>query len=261
MAIKHTLPLCVALACCLTGCHSSLTPSTVAADAASCIPAGTVALAGIDLDRLRAAPLYSKLPAAAVAIVGSSSTASSALLAYDGKELLVAARGRFAQAPPGATLAAPNLALFGSPQLVAAAMAQYRSHATGAPALVALAEPIAAGQGLWIVTQGGVPLPLTGNAANWSHLMQNAESVTAAAKFDSGLALAITALGRTANSARTIEETLRADVTLAAAAEARQPSLAKLLRSVRIDRDDRTVRIAVTADADAAAQLLAALTR
>jgi hypothetical protein len=213
-------------------------------------------LAGVDLDRLRPTPLYSKLPAAALTIIGSLSSASSALLAYNGKELLVVAQGRFAQPPPGATLAGPNLAVFGSPDLVTAAIAQHRTGATGAPRLAALAEPIAAGHQIWIVVQGGAPLPLTGNAENLNHIIQNANSVTLTANVDSGLALTITALGRTAASAQTIEESLRAEITLAAAAESRQPDLANLLRSIQIDRDDRTVRITLSTDAAAAAKLL-----
>jgi hypothetical protein len=213
-------------------------------------------LAGVDLDRLRASPLYSKLPLAAIAIIGSLNSASSALLAYDGKELLVIARGRFAEPPPGATLAAPTLAVFGSPQQVAAAIAQHRTGATGAPVLAALAKPIAAGHPIWVAAQGGIPLPLTGNAANLNRLLLNAESITATANVDSRLALAITALGRTADSARAIEETLRADITLAAAAETRQPGIAKMLQSIQIDRDERTVRITLSADLDAAAKLL-----
>ncbi len=243
----------------MLGCHAPQAAHAVDPDAASCIPAGTIVLAGVDLNGLRAAPIYSKLPAAAVALAGSFNTASSALLAYNGKDLLAIARGRFAQTPPGATLAAPGLAVFGSPQLVAAALAQRRSHATGAPALVALAESIAAGRQIWIVVQGGTPLPLTGNAANLNHVMRNAESVTIAANVGSGLALAVVAMGRTDESARDIEETLRAEITLGAAAEKRWPDLATVLRSIQVDRNGRTVRIALSADADAAAKLITAI--
>jgi hypothetical protein len=252
--MRHTLTT-VAVLCCLAGCHSS-PPQAVDAGALSCIPAGTLALAGVDLDRLRPTPLYSKLPAAALAIIGSLNSASSALLAYNGKELLVVAQGRFTQPPPGATLAGPNLAVFGAPDLVTAAVAQHRTCVSGAPTLAALAEPVAAGHRIWIVVQGGTPLPLTGNAENLNHIVRNAESVTLAADVDSGLRLTVTALGRTAPSAQTIEESLRAEITLAAAAESRQPDLANLLQSIQIDRSDRTVRITLSTNAAAAAKLL-----
>jgi hypothetical protein len=248
----------VALVCCLLACRSSPVAHAVDTEAASCVPAGTIVLAGVDLERLRAAPIYAKLPPAAVALAGSLSAASSVLLAYDGKDLLAIARGDFASAPPGAVLAAPNLALFGPPELAAAAMAQHRSHASGSPALVVRAESIAAGKQIWIVMQGGSPLPLSGNAENLNHLIRNTDSIAITATIDSGLALAITAIGRSASAARGIEETVRAEITLAAAA-VRQPDLAKLLRSIQIDRDDRAVRITVSADADAAAKLIAAL--
>jgi len=255
--LKHTLP--IALIFCLLGCSAPRIARVVDPDAASCVPADTIVLAGVDLNGLRAAPIYSKLPPAAVALAGSFSTASSALLAYNGKELLVIARGHFAQAPPGATLASPDLAVFGSPELVAASLAQHRSHATGAPALVALGESIAAGRQIWVVAQGGAPFALTGNAANLNQILRNSETITIAANLGAGLALAVTAIGRSASAARSIEETLRADITLAAAAEARHPDFARLLHSIQIDRDDWTVRITLSADADAAAKLIAAL--
>ncbi len=175
-------------------------------------------LAGVNLDRLRAAPLYSKLPAAAAAMAGAFTGASSALLAYNGRDLLVIARGSFAKAPAGATLAGPNLALFGTSQLVASAMAQRRTATPGAPTLLARAESIAAGRQIWIVMQGGVALPLSGNASNLNQLLHHAESATVTASFDSGLALEVTAIGLTTDAARNIEETVRADITLAAAA-------------------------------------------
>jgi hypothetical protein len=256
---SYRLPTAIALVCSLPGCRPSTVAHAIDPEAASCIPADTLALAGVNLDRLRAAPLYSKWPAAAAAMAAAFAGASSALLAYNGKDLLAIARGRFAEAPAGATLAAPNLALFGAPQLVAAAMAQRRSRTAGAPALLARAESIAAGRQVWIVIQGGVPLPLSGNAANLNRLLHNAESATMTANFDSGLALEVTAIGRTTDAARDIEETVRADITLAAAAEARQPDMAKLLRSIGIDREDRSVRITLSADQDAAAKMIASL--
>ena len=253
------LAAAVALICATLACRTSTVALAIDPEAASCIPAGTLALAGVNLDQLRAAPLYSKLPAAAATMAWAFTGASSALLAYNGKDLLAIARGPFAKAPAGATLAAPDLALFGTPQLVAAAMAQRRSRTAGAPALLARAESIAPGRQIWIVIQGGVAYPLGGNLANLNRLLHNAESATVTASFSSGLALEVTAIGVTADAARNIEETVRADITLAAAAEARQPDLANLLRSIRIDRQDRNVRITLSADQDATTKLLTAL--
>jgi hypothetical protein len=250
MAISRyfiALAITLALVCSLCGCRTLPARHAVDAEAAAFLPADTIVLAGVDLDRLRTAPLYSKLPAAVAAVLGSINAASSALVAYNGKDLTVIARGHFPQAPPGATLAAPNLAIFGSP---------VRPAATGATALVALAEPIATGRQIWMVAQGGAPLPLSGNAENLNHLIQNSQSITMTANLNSGLELAILALGRSDTAARTIEESFRAEVTLAAAAEARRPDLARLLKSVQIDRAGLTVRITLSADASAAARLL-----
>jgi hypothetical protein len=236
----------LALVCSMLGCRKSPASHAVDAEAAAFLPADTIVLAGVDLDRLRTAPLYSKLPPAAAIVLGSIKAASSALLAYNGKDLTVIARGHFPQTPPGATLVAPNLVIFGSP---------VRSGANGATTLIALAEPIVTGRQIWMVVQGGAPLPLTGNAENLNHLIQNSESITMTANIDSGLDLAILALGRTDNSARTIEESFRAEVTLAAAAESRRPDLARLLKSIQIDRAGRTVRITLSTDAAAAVKL------
>jgi hypothetical protein len=139
-------------------------------------------------------------------------------------------------------------------------MAQRRAQTAGAPALLARAESIAAGRQIWIVIQGGVALPLSGNAANLNRLLHNAESATVTANFDSGLALEVTAIGRTTDAARDIEETVRGHHAGCGSRSA-AADLAKLLRSIRIEREDRSVRIALSADQDAAAKMIASLAR
>src|ERR1700733_4692618 len=86
------LATAIGLLCAMLGCRTSTVTHAVDPEAASCIPSDTLVLAGVNLDRLRAAPLYSKLPAAAMAMAGAFTDASSALLAYNGKDLLVIAR-------------------------------------------------------------------------------------------------------------------------------------------------------------------------
>src|ERR1700722_1839019 len=92
-----TCPIGFALVCAMLGCRTSTVARAVDPEAASCIPADTLVLAGVNLDRLRAEPLYSKVPAAAVAMAGAFTDASSALLAFNGKDLLVIARGSVAK--------------------------------------------------------------------------------------------------------------------------------------------------------------------
>ncbi len=105
----------VALAAAIS-CRSINAPAGVDRDMAASIPADTSILGGVNLDKLRASPLYPKLPAAARALAeplralpGTCSSPSH------GKDIVAIARGRFRKAPPGATLVAPGLAVTGSP--------------------------------------------------------------------------------------------------------------------------------------------------
>jgi len=222
---------------------------------ASCAPPSTTLLAGLDLDRLRSSALYSKLPPAAMLLLEPYREARYLMLASDGRNLLAIARGPFHQAPADATLLAADLAIAGDPGSLKAAAAQHRTGKPGVPGLIAGAAAIAPGTQIWIVAQGGITLPLGGNAANLNRLLRNSEFAAISGRLDSQIELAATALGRTPDAARQVEETMRAAITLAAAAEARQPELAALLKSIQITRDGRTVRAAVSASPDAAQKL------
>jgi hypothetical protein len=224
---------------------------------AACIPPDAALIAGLDLAALRASPLYSKLPPAANAFAAQLGGVSSALAAYNGKELLVAVRGNFKAPPDGAAILAPDLALIGSPEQTAAATAQYKSGRTGVPALLAQAEPLAAGAQLWIVARGDARLPLTGNAANLTRILRQAQFVTLTARTGAGLSLELRGLAPDVNAASAIEETLRADLTLAAAGEAKRPDVAEALRSAQVTRADREVRVTLTVSGDVAGRLLA----
>ncbi len=247
-----------ALVCATVGCRK--TPEANRAidpGLAACIPPDAALIAGVDLDALRASPLYSKMPAAVNAFAAQLGEVSSALVAYNGKELLVAMRGRFKAPPAGATVIAPGLAVVGSPEQVAAASAQYKSGQTGAPALLAQAEPLAAGSQMWIVARGDVRLPLTGNAASFVRILRKAEFVTLTARTGAGLALELRALALDASAASAIEETMRADLTLAAAGEAKHADVSGALRSAQVTRVDREARVTLTVSDDVAGRLLA----
>jgi hypothetical protein len=106
------------------------------------------------------------------------------------------------------------------------------------------------------VARGGVALPVTGNAANLNLLLQDTEYAAIAARIGSGIEIEAIAAGRTAEAGRELEENLRAILTLTAAANARQPDLVALIHSIRIRRDDRTVRVTLSGGPDAADRLL-----
>jgi hypothetical protein len=247
-----------ALVCAAVGCNRAPeAPRSIDPKLAACVPTDTLLIAGVDLDALRASPLYSKMPAAANAFAAQLGGVSSVLAAYNGKELLVGLRGNFQTPPAGAVVIAPGIALAGSAEQVAAARAQYKSGRTGAPALLAHAESVAAGVQVWIAARANAPLPLTGNAANLAAILRKADFVALTARTGAGLVLELRAIAPDANAASAIEETLRADLTLAAAGEAKRAEVAAALRAAQVTRTDRDVRVTLAVNDDVAGRLFA----
>ena len=244
-----------ALAAAAISCGSVNAPAGVGRDMATFIPADSLLLAGLNLDEVRASPLYPKLPPAARALAEPLRDAGYLLLASNGKDIAAIARGRFREAPPGATLVAPGLAVSGSPDSIRAAIAQHKTGRNGAPYLLARAASVADGKQIWMVARGGIPLPVAGNAANLNRLLRDTEYAAIALRIGSGIEIEATAAGRTAEAGREFEENLRAILSLAAAANARQPDLAALIHSIQIRREDGTVRVSFSGGADAAASL------
>ncbi len=237
------------------GCRSTPGPAPIIDPGmASRIPPSATLLAGIDLVRLRASPFYPKLPPAVLTLLEPLREASFLMLASDGRNLLSIARGPFGEAPAGATMVSKDLAISGTPDFMSAAQT---AHA--APRLVTYASTIAFGVQIWIVAQGGVTLPLTGNAANLNRLLRDCENSAITVKLGSTMELSFTALGRTSDAARKVEDTLRATITLTVAGEARNIDMVNLLRSIQLTREDRTVRATVSATPDAAQKLLSGL--
>jgi hypothetical protein len=254
-AIRCTqLAAVLALAAFAAGCHSA-PPAAIHRALASCVPADTVILGGVDCERLRASPVYGKLPASVTTLLEPLRPATYVLLASNGKDLLAIGRGRFEQAPPGATLLAPDLAVAGSPDAVRAATAQHRRGVAGTP-LVGLAEKLASGREIWIVAMGNANLPVSGNAQNLNRLLHATEYATLAVHVTDSIEAQAMGVCGTAEAARRLEEELRAMASVAAAAEARQPEIAGELRAIQVSRDERTVRVDLRADAAGVEQLL-----
>jgi hypothetical protein len=190
------------------------------------IPSDTIAVAGIHLDQIRSADWYRALP-----VPPNFGDAQYVLVAYNGKDLLFIGRGSSAR---------PDLS--GSSAAVRAAEQQRATGKTGAPDLLAQASSIM-NKPLWVVARGGVPLPLSENLANLNTLLRLTEYTTVTASFDSGIDLEAVGLCGNTDAATKLEQTLRAMVTLAAAAAKRDPDLASLLRSVQVRRDVATVQV------------------
>jgi hypothetical protein len=208
-------------------------------------------MAGIDLAALRASSAYSKLPGTVTALAEPLREASAMLLAWNGKDLLLLARGNFAQPPPGYTVIAPGIAAAGASDRIAAAQAQVRSGRSSG------LERLAVNGTIWAVVQRDGHLPLSGELANANNLLRAADYTTLSAELHGTIDVAITAHCPVPENARRFEESLRAVVTLGAAASARDAQMLELLHGVHINRDDRTVHATVAASPDAIGRLLA----
>jgi hypothetical protein len=244
MVIRPRLAAPIALAI-LAACRTPAPPAAIDPALSARVPAATVVLAGVDLDRLRASPLYAKLPPAALAFLEPFGHARHVLIASTGVELLTIARG----VVPGATQLAPDLALSGAPNLIAAATAAHPPAGILAPA-----ESVAAASPIWIAVRGGVALPLEGNLANVNNLLRGTEYVTLAGQPGDPTELELVARCATPDAALHFEQSFRAMVS--AATNARQPATAGLLESIRIRREERLVHVALSAPLDGLARLL-----
>ena len=246
MVIRPRLAAPIALAI-LAACRTPAPPAAIDPALSARVPAATVALAGVDLDRLRTSPLYAKLPPAAQAFLEPFGHAHHVLIASTGIELLTIARG----VVPGATQIAPDLALSGAPNLIAAATAAHP------PAdILAPAESVAAARPIWIAVRGGSALPLEGNLANVNNLLRGTEYITLAVQPGDPTELELVARCPAPEAALRFEQSFRALVSLAIATNARRPATASVLESVRIGREERVVHVALSAPLDALARLL-----
>jgi hypothetical protein len=210
-------------------------------------PAGTTALAGLDLIALRASPMYAKLPRVVTAFAEPLREAPEVMLVWNGTDLLLLTRGT----PPGYTSIGGGIAAAGAPERIEAARAQLASGRSGAPGLVARAG----GAAIWAVAQGDGKLPLTGNLANANNLLRDAGYTALSVKLGEGLDVALKAECRSAEEARRFEESLRAVIALLGVAYERQSGVAAMLRTIRVVREDRIVRANVAADPDAIAKI------
>jgi hypothetical protein len=249
----------VALGAAFVSCGRIAPRAAIDPALAVCIPADTLAVAGVNLGELRASALYGKLPASAAQLLAPLREASYLLVAYNGKDVLAVARGSFSEAPQGAALLAKDLAVSGSPDAVRTAEAQRGTGRTGAPWLLdRAAEAAKAGQ-IWVAARGGIAFPLTGDAANLNRFLSFADYATLTVRLDAGVRMEALGAGRTPESAQRLEDGLRAFLTLAATGAGRDRSLADLLRSGQVIRNGLLVRVEMSATAEQAAKLLGAV--
>jgi hypothetical protein len=217
------------------------------------VPPQTVALAGIQWEQVRNRPVYRSLPLAWAASLEPFRQARVAWVAYNGKDLLVIAGGAFSTTPSGTMPLTPHLVVAGPAGVVRAAATQYSTHRPGAPQLVDEAAPVMH-SAIWAVVRGDAHLPLPGNLANLNRLLHFTDHVTAAIQGDSPLQIDLTGYCPGPGRAQHLEESVRALVTLSAAAT-HDAALAALLQSTKLARDGSVVRIHFEANPSAFGQL------
>jgi hypothetical protein len=161
----------------LSGCHAP--KALVDPELAAYMPAGSTALAGIDLDRLRTTPLFAKIPE-------PFRDGSYTLVGYNGKDLVTASR-------VGQQVRVSGAGVKGIPP-------ELLRHATDAP--------------VWMVARGSAALPLTGNLANLNRLLRQTEYTTVAARVGESVDVEIAGVCRSPELAQHLEENVRAIVSL-----------------------------------------------
>jgi hypothetical protein len=247
MVIRPRAAAPIALAM-LAACRTPAPPAAIDPALSVRVPAATIALAGLDLDRLRSSPLYANLlPPVALAFLQPFAQAHHVLIAYSGAELLAIARG----VVPGATQVAPDVALSGAPNLIARAAAAHPPARILAPAESVAASPI------WIAVRGGVAFPLEGNLANVNNLLRDTEFVTLTVQPGDPSDVQLAAQCPSPDAALRFEQSFRAIVSLAIATHARQqPATTGLFQSIRIRREQRVVHVSLSARLEELLQLV-----
>ena len=236
-----------AIAMMAAGCRTSGPAPAIDPALADLVPADATAVAGLDLEALRASPLYGRLPAVQREFLETFHEARYALAALRGDQILIVGRGTI----PGGTAAGSGVSVSGAPDMIRDATARH----TRSP-LVGIAEPLAVRNPVWAVVRGGMALPLTGNLANANNLLRGVDRVTLAAQLADRVSLELTAACPSAELAARFEGSLRALVSLAEAASARQPEIAAMLRAVQVQREDRSVHAALAVPPEALGRLL-----
>jgi len=277
----------------LTACNSTGTGRTsIDSTLAALAPSDATMLAGLRMDAVRATPLFQKL------MTGRSlpqldhfaretgfdprRDVRELLIASDGKDLLVAARGAFSEGgftgvskqsykgyplyvrdQRGVGLINATTAVGGSLPAVKAALDRYKSGDRSGPAeLLARARQIPAQNQIWSVSNGFESLltagiPETGNAANVGRILRSLENTTMAADLRTGVNGYLTGTCRSDEDAKNLGDTARGLIGLGRlSVPEKQPELLRLWDGIKVDQQQRTVNITVTVPEDLLEKML-----
>jgi len=244
-----------------SACRQSAPPGAADPGMAACVANDAAAVAAADLDQFRASSFLNSMGGSARDLLERYRNASALMVAWNGSGLLIVLRGSFSAPPAGARAVEPGLALDGTPDLMGQAIAQHRSGRTGAPDLIGYGSQIGPRSVIWLAVRGGRALPLAGNAANLNRLLEDADFAGAALDLGPSATLRFHARARTAESAETLEQRLRAVLSLAAEAEIHRPELARLLDAAQVRRNGREVAATLSASPDLLAKLVTGFAR
>jgi hypothetical protein len=257
---------------------------------AALAPSDTVTLGGVRLDALRTTPLWQKWvagkPAAPLDELAKETgldlrkDVAEVLMASNGKDGLVLAKGKFARAELEAALEKrggrrmphQGLTLIGSEEAavvffnanVAAAgrapmlrrVIDQRGRGGAPKALLDEAKGIAAESQIWAVSIGGIgdmgkEMMPPGSLGNLAKLAGMVEKSSFAADLRAGLNASSTLLCRTEQDARTLSDAVRGIVGLARLSTPdNEPDLLRLLDGIQVSVEQRTLRIRAQAPQD-----------
>lgn len=277
----------------LTACNSARTGRTsIDPTLAALAPSDATMLAGVRMDGVRATPLYQRIVAsrflpqlddfARQAGFDPRRDVRELLIASDGKDTLVAARGTFndhgfaglakqsykgytlyTRGRSGVSLINASTAIAGTLSAVEAALDRYKSGNRSGPAdLLARARQIPGQNQIWSVSNGFDNLlingiPESGNAANAGRILRSLENTTIAADLRAGVNGYLTGTCRTDEDAKNLGDTARGLIGLGRlSVPEKQPELLRLWDGIKVDQQQRTVNITVDVPEDLAEKML-----
>jgi hypothetical protein len=272
---------CIALLA-LTACNSAETGRTgVDSTLAALVPPDATMLSGIRMEAVRETPLYRKMLAqqalpqlddfARQTGFDPRRDVRELLIASNGNGVLMAARGAFnLRAIEGATkssykgytlytsesravgLIDSSTAVAGPMAAVRAALDRYKAGDRARPDdLLARARQIPPENQIWSVSNGfenllTMTIPQQGNAANVGRILGSLENTTAAADFRTGVNGYINGSCRSDQDAKNLGDAARGLVGLGRlSVPENQPELLKLWDGIKVDQQQRTVKITI----------------
>jgi hypothetical protein len=249
------------------------------------LPGDTVLLAGLQMDTLRTTALYRQMTArqrfadlddfAKRTGFDPRQDVRHLLVAWNGSESLVVARGAFRIAAPagwrrapykGAVIFAsegagfavidPTTAIAGTEAILHRAIDQKQSRQTAAGELLKRAAGMPAAAQVWLVAQGFAKLPAqlapdTGNAANFTRILRSLENLRMWADVRSGIAAKISGSTRAEEDAKRLGDATRGFIGMGRlSVPEKQPELLRFWDGFKVEQRgaELDVDIRVTPD-------------